>query len=88
DGLAPVLGRLLESAGVTGELPAALAGSVELTIRSGPDADYWFLINRTDDDIAVDGVEGEPILAPSLAKDLNLGPRQVCVLRRPAPENG
>ncbi len=88
DGLAPVLGRLLESAGVTGELPASLAGSVELTIRSGPDADYWFLINRTDDDVAVDGVEGEPILAPSLAKDLNLGPRQVCVLRRPAPENG
>ncbi|MEU8403464.1 beta-galactosidase [Nonomuraea sp. NPDC048892] len=88
DGLAPVLGRLLESAGVTSELPADLAGSVELAVRTGPDADYWFLINRTDDDVTVDGVAGEPIQAPSLAKDLTLGPRQVCVLRRPAPQNG
>jgi beta-galactosidase len=43
-GLAPLLGDLLERAGVRSELPPALRGRVELTVRG----DLRFLLNRTD----------------------------------------
>ncbi|MEV0383186.1 beta-galactosidase [Nonomuraea sp. NPDC050643] len=82
-GLGPVLARFLAASGVRSELPAAVAGAVELAVRTGDDADYWFLINRTDESVAVDGVAGEVLHGPCLAADLRLGPRQVCVLRRP-----
>ncbi|MFG2077973.1 beta-galactosidase [Nonomuraea maritima] len=83
DGLAPVLAALLDVSGVRSELPPAAAGSVELTIRTGDDADYWFLINRTDDSVELGDLEGEDILAPSLAAGPTLAPRGVRVLRRP-----
>ncbi|NUW36167.1 beta-galactosidase [Nonomuraea sp. SMC257] len=83
EGLAPVLAHLLATSGVRSELPAAVAGAVELAVRTDGEADYWFLINRTDRAVAVDGVAGEVLRGPSLAADLTLGPRQVCVLRRP-----
>ncbi|MGS2647109.1 beta-galactosidase [Streptosporangium sp. G12] len=87
EGLGPVLSRLLAAGGVRRELPAAVAGAVELAVRTGDDADYWFLINRTDESVAVGDageVAGEVLQAPCLAADLTLAPRQVCVLRRPA----
>jgi beta-galactosidase len=77
-----VLSQLLEVSGVRPELPSALAGKVELAVRAGEDADYWFLVNRTDDAIEVGEVEGEPLPGPSLAASGTLGPRQVRVLRR------
>ncbi|SEG87936.1 beta-galactosidase [Nonomuraea solani] len=83
DGLGPVLAELLAVSGVRPELPEAVAGAVELAVRTGDDADYWFLINRTDESVAVDGVTGEVLRAPCLAEGLTLGPREVCVLRRP-----
>ncbi|MBN6051949.1 beta-galactosidase [Nonomuraea sp. RK-328] len=83
EGLAPVLGHLLATSGVRSELPAAVAGAVELAVRTDGESDYWFLINRTDRAVAVDGVAGEVLRGPSLAADLTLGPRQVCVVRRP-----
>ncbi|MGV9307953.1 beta-galactosidase [Nonomuraea sp. NPDC003727] len=83
EGLGPVLSRLLAFSGVRPELPAAVAGAVELAIRTGGDADYWFLINRTDRSVAVGDVAGEVVQAPCLAPGLTLAPRQVCVLRRP-----
>ncbi|MEU4243415.1 beta-galactosidase [Actinoplanes sp. NPDC026619] len=43
-GLSPVLGALLERAGVDSELPAALRGRVELVQRG----EFRFVINRTD----------------------------------------
>lgn len=82
-GLGPVLSQLLSFSGVRAELPAAVAGAVELAVRAGDDADYWFLINRTDRSVTVTGVAGEVLQAPCLAADLTLAPRQVCVLRRP-----
>ncbi|MFE3447506.1 beta-galactosidase [Nonomuraea sp. NPDC059194] len=83
DGLAPVLEQFLATSGVRPELPAAVGGVVELAIRTGDDAAYWFLINRTDHTVEVGDVAGEVIRAPSLAAGRTLGPRQVCVLRRP-----
>ncbi|MEU8381805.1 Beta-galactosidase C-terminal domain [Streptosporangium sp. NPDC048865] len=56
---------------------------MELAIRAGDDADYWFLINRTGEEVAVGEVAGEVLRAPCLAAGLTLAPRQVCVLRRP-----
>ncbi|MEV0146236.1 MULTISPECIES: beta-galactosidase [unclassified Nonomuraea] len=83
EGLRPVLALLLATSGVRSELPAAVAGAVELAVRAGADADYWFLINRTDESVVVDGVAGEVLRGPCLAAGPTLGPRQVCVLRRP-----
>ncbi|GAA3578713.1 beta-galactosidase [Nonomuraea rosea] len=83
DGLAPVLAQLLEVSGVRTELPASLAGAVELAVRAGADADYWFLVNRTDENVETGDVAGEALAGPSLAAGRTLGPRQVRVLRRP-----
>ncbi|WP_029150261.1 beta-galactosidase [Microbacterium indicum] len=52
EGIAAVLPALL--AGVESELPEPLRGRVELAVRG----DVRFLINRTDDEIALDGIEG------------------------------
>ncbi|MBO3744731.1 beta-galactosidase [Streptosporangiaceae bacterium NEAU-GS5] len=82
DGLARLLPHLLATSGVEPELSAGVGGAVELAVRTGPDGDYWFLINRTDGAVTVAGVEGEVVQAPSLATGLTLGPRQVCVLFR------
>jgi beta-galactosidase len=55
DGLGPVLRALAERAGVASELPEALRGRVELTVRG----DFRFLINRTDEPLAVPGLPDE-----------------------------
>ncbi|WP_460716361.1 beta-galactosidase [Nocardioides dilutus] len=67
-GLEPLLGRLLEAAGVDSELPEGLRGRVELTIRTDGEREFWFLVNRTDDPVdAVDlgelGDVREPVLS-------------------------
>ncbi|MFI6814185.1 beta-galactosidase [Nonomuraea sp. NPDC050328] len=74
-GLAPVLEHLLAVSGVRPE--HGLGGRVELAVRTGADADYWFLINRTDDPVELDGIDGEVLIGGPV-----LGPRQVTVLRR------
>jgi beta-galactosidase len=66
DGVAPVLADLLTRAGVRSELPPALRGRVELTVRAGA----RFVINRTD----------EPLDLTDLGGD-TLEPRGVAVLR-------
>ncbi|TDC68852.1 beta-galactosidase [Streptomyces hainanensis] len=76
-GLPGVLGRVLAGAGVSGELPAAARGEVELTIRHQNGVEYWFLINRTDHEVELPDVTGEP-----LTGSLPLAPRGVTVLRR------
>ncbi|MFC5834601.1 beta-galactosidase [Nonomuraea insulae] len=86
EGLEPVLARFLELSGVGPELPAAVAGRVELAVRTDGEADYWFLINRTDESVAVDGVAGEVLRGPCLAPGHLLAPRQVAVLRRGVTE--
>jgi beta-galactosidase len=73
-GLTPLLGDLLDRAGVRSELPEELRGRVELAVRG----DFWFLINRT----------AEPVDLPELGEFLSgagtLGPRGVAVVRRSA----
>ncbi|MEV4104697.1 beta-galactosidase [Nonomuraea sp. NPDC049649] len=81
DGLAVLLPRLLEVAGVGSELPPELRGLVDLAIRTDGTDDYWFVINRTDQGVDLSGLPGEPFHGPALAADLTLGPRQVQVLR-------
>ena len=67
DGLEPLVGRLLEAAGVDSELPDGLRGRVELTIRTDDEREFWFLVNRTDDvvDLGELGDVGELLLFSS-----------------------
>jgi len=73
DGLAPVLGELLDRAAVHSELPEDLRGRVELAVRG----DFWFLINRTDEPLDATALPGEPMYGSR-----NIPPRGVLVLRR------
>ncbi|WP_333741793.1 beta-galactosidase [Streptomyces sp. IBSBF 2806] len=84
DGLRSLLPRLLEPAGVSSELPSQARGSVELTVRRGPQGRFLFLVNRTDDTVQVPGLDGEVLLGARDAEgSLVLGPREVVVLHRP-----
>ncbi|WP_129837757.1 beta-galactosidase [Streptomyces sp. RFCAC02] len=84
-GLTGVLAGLLARAGVTSELPEEVRGRAELTIRAGEDADYWFLVNRGDTPVPLDGVTGRA-LAGGTEGAAVLAPRGVTVLRRPAAD--
>ncbi|AOS63814.1 beta-galactosidase [Actinoalloteichus hymeniacidonis] len=93
-GLQGVLAGLLAQAGVESELPDSVRGNVELTVRTTGDDEFWFLVNRTDEPIAVPGELGRVLVAtsgpalPSAAEDavpVELEPRGVVVLRRGAP---
>ncbi|MEU0226951.1 beta-galactosidase [Streptomyces sp. NPDC006284] len=82
EGLAPLLPRLLEPAGVTSELPPAVRGSVEATVRRGPGGRFLFLVNRTDGSVTVPGLTGEVLVgATGDGGAVVLGPRDVAVLR-------
>jgi beta-galactosidase len=90
EGLQPLVGRLLEAAGVDSELPVGLRGRVELAIRTDGEREFWFLVNRTDDPVdAVDLGElgdGEPVLWSSDADPRldGLPGSAVAVFARPA----
>jgi len=85
DGLAGLLPELLGPAGVQSELPAAARGSVEQTVRSGPDGRFLFLVNRTDESVPLTGLSGEVLVGDTDAEGgLVLGPRDVAVVRQPA----
>ncbi|OLT53627.1 beta-galactosidase [Cellulosimicrobium sp. CUA-896] len=90
EGLAPVLGRLLEDAGVRSELPAAARGLVELAVRTDGSEEFWFLVNRTAQPVEVPDVAGDVLLGRRLTPSgpgdgaLLLDPRGVAVVRRPA----
>ncbi|MFJ2116290.1 beta-galactosidase [Streptomyces sp. NPDC087850] len=81
EGLRGVLARLLAGAGITSELPEPLRGRVELAVRAHGEAEYWFLVNRTDETVGLAGVTGTP-LTPAAEGPLVLGPRGVAVVRR------
>ncbi|MCG5216380.1 beta-galactosidase [Streptosporangium sp. KLBMP 9127] len=87
-GLEPVLLELLTAAGVAPELPPAVAGQVELAVRTGEGQEFWFLINRTAEQVEVPDVPGEVLNRRSAAETagggLLLQPRGVAVVRRPA----
>jgi beta-galactosidase len=82
--LQPVLEELLGSAGVAGELPDDLRGRVELAIRRNDDADFWFLINRTDEPVDLATIDGDLLVNSRAAEShgsLGLAPRAVAVVR-------
>jgi beta-galactosidase len=90
-GLTPLLGELLDLAGVRSDLPAELRGHVELAVRAGDGAEFWFLINRTGEPVEVPDVDGELLhgdRGPGPNGPVLLGPRAVAVLRRPSTLRG
>ncbi len=80
-GLQPVLHDLLDAAGLSSELPADLRGRVELTVRSGDEADFWFLVNRTDEPVDISGIAGSLLVRSrdGAARPAGLAPREVAV---------
>ncbi len=80
-----VLQELLGRAAVTPELPEAVTGRIELAIRYNDTAEYWFLINRGEAPVPIDGIDGEVLAcsAQSQPTTLVVGGRSVAVLRRP-----
>jgi beta-galactosidase len=80
-GLRPLLAGLLDRAGVPSDLPVELRGRVELAVRAGAGAEFWFLINRTDQPVDISGVAGEVLYAEPGPGPL--APRGVAVIRRP-----
>ncbi|WP_030740660.1 beta-galactosidase [Streptomyces sp. NRRL F-5135] len=99
EGLPGVLARLLAGAGVRSELPEELRGRVELAVRHQGGTTYWFLVNRTDEEVGLAGVTGRSLTgragagaastghAPAAAPDAPavLAPRGVAVVRRESP---
>ncbi|MDT0303028.1 beta-galactosidase [Streptomonospora wellingtoniae] len=84
-GLTGVAARLLAKAGVAGELPPRLRGSVELAVRADAASEYWFVVNRTAEPVDLADLGGEPI-DPADAPEGGAGvlpPRGAAVLRRP-----
>jgi beta-galactosidase len=75
---------LLAPAGVGSELPDAVRGDVELTVRRNTDSRYLFLVNRTDKTVPLTGLSGE-LLVGGAGEDgfPVLSPREVAVVRQP-----
>ncbi|WP_238697981.1 Beta-galactosidase C-terminal domain, partial [Streptomyces sp. E5N91] len=86
DGLAALLPRLLEPAGVTSELPASVRGRVEATVRRGAGGRFLFLVNRTDEAVTVPGLTGDVLVGDTGDEGaVVLAGRGVAVLRTPTP---
>lgn len=68
----------LESAGVEPEIPERLRGRAEFVRRGREGEQFLFVINRTDEPLPLDGVDGEPMLG---VEDGELAGRGVAVLR-------
>ncbi|WP_298461146.1 beta-galactosidase [uncultured Cellulomonas sp.] len=86
-GLEPVVGAVLEAAGVRSELSADVRGRVELAVRATQDATFWFLVNRTAERVEVPDIAGELLLGvreetSSVSGPVVLQPRGVAVVRR------
>ncbi|MER7201554.1 Beta-galactosidase C-terminal domain, partial [Streptomyces sp. NPDC000188] len=84
-GLTVLLPELLAPAGVTSELPEHARGLVEHAVRRDAEHRYLFLVNRSDEQVALPGLTGDVLVAPRTEGDgLVLAPRQVAVLRQSA----
>ncbi|MEV8360369.1 beta-galactosidase [Microbacterium sp. NPDC076895] len=81
-GLQPVLKHFVQHAGIEPELPAELAGSVELALRTNGTEDFVFIINRTDAMVDASSVQGTVLIGATDPGNLKLGPRGVVVLSR------
>ncbi|MFI6873296.1 beta-galactosidase [Streptomyces sp. NPDC050400] len=83
DGLTVLLPELLAPAGVASELPEQARGSVEHVVRRDAGHRYHFLVNRSDEEVALPGLTGDVLVGPA-GDGLVLAPRQVAVVRQPA----
>jgi beta-galactosidase len=83
DGIRPVLDTVLAAADVHSGLAPALRGRVEHTIRVGDDTEFHFLINLTDDPVAIADFEGSRLAVVGDAA--TIAPRGVAVIQRPSP---
>ncbi|MGW1718801.1 beta-galactosidase [Streptomyces sp. NPDC002156] len=85
DGLAALLPELLAPAGVGSELPEPARGRVELTVRQGGGSRFLFLVNRSEEEVPLPGLDGERLTGGTDTDGvLVLAPREVAVLRQPA----
>ncbi|NEC88336.1 beta-galactosidase [Streptomyces sp. SID12501] len=85
DGLAALLPGLLAPAGVDSELPEPARGRVELTVRQGGGSRFLFLVNRSEEEVPLPGLDGERLSGGTDTDGvLVLAPREVAVLRQPA----
>ncbi|MBY8882825.1 beta-galactosidase [Actinacidiphila acidipaludis] len=85
DGIAQLLGRLLDAAGVTSELPAAGRGRVELAVRTHGSEEFWFLVNRTDAPVVLPLAPARVLVGEGDdGGRVTLQPRGVAVLRYPS----
>ncbi|NYH77448.1 beta-galactosidase GanA [Actinopolyspora biskrensis] len=87
EGLERVLRTVLARAGVVSELPEQLRGRVQLVVRHGAQRRYWFLINRTEQDVELAGVAGTEIARSARAQQRGAASvvpaRGVVVLEKP-----
>jgi beta-galactosidase len=67
---------------VRSELPEQARGRVEQVVRRDAEHRYVFLVNRSDERVALPGLTGDVLVGPA-DEDLVLAPRQVAVLRQP-----
>ncbi|WP_369037094.1 beta-galactosidase [Streptomyces adonidis] len=85
DGLAALLPELLAPAGVGSELPEPARGRVESTVRQGGGSRFLFLVNRSEEEVPLPGLDGERLTGGTDTEGvLVLAPREVAVLRQPA----
>ncbi|WP_432166921.1 beta-galactosidase [Streptomyces sp. bgisy031] len=86
DGLSVLLPELLAPAGVVSELPHDARGLVEHVVRRDAEHRYLFLVNRSDEQVALPGLTGDVLVGPPRREGdgLVLAPRQVAVLRQSA----
>lgn len=82
--LTALLKKLLETFGVHSELPEDLRERVELTVRAGESAEYWFLTNRTEESVSLAGLAGEPLTGLPKTGEHTLPARGTVVLRVPS----
>jgi beta-galactosidase len=80
DGIRPVLEVVLASADVHSGLPAAMRGRVEHTIRDGDGVEFCFIVNLTDDPVAIGDIEGDRLAVAGDAT--TIAPRGVAVIQR------
>jgi hypothetical protein len=73
-------GPVLTAADVHSGLPEALRGRVEHTVRSRDGIEFHFLVNLTDDPVAMGDVEGDRLAVVGDAA--TIAPRDVAVIQR------
>jgi beta-galactosidase len=81
DGLKGLLPTLLKKAGVVSTLPEPLRGKVEQVFRADHQSRWEFLINRTDEDLSLDGSKGQFVVTTGGVEKGRLAARGVAIYK-------